>query len=506
MSRIAATPMVADATASHRTSPAQPDTGDPAAGPEAGRGLFRRNTRSGEREVRPSARGHRPRGCGPESRDIHLATGCHIRWRVGKDTSMPANSAEITILTPPGPAQPLTLTIGRSALVDALATTGLISTRVGQLGWGGVLLEGHRDHLVVTTSDGQNTIRVDVPDVDTMHGRILIDHVELTKLLRALVKGRRKKDVDGMRATIDGSDPDKPVLELDGYAVPLAAVPMDGFPPLPPDHTVVAQLDRELFTAEAARVLRAIGTDDTLPMLSGILLDVAAGALTLAGTDRYRLAAASVPAITAPADTTRGGAVMPGALLAKYLKRMTGDRLRVGWLSDLNPEPELRLPPSVSLSSGNTTLISTSTSAEFPDYRKLFPTDPRGSAVVDRPWMLAETQRAAAVLAAKKHPAGQIAVTLDPFEVRVTPVLGERGEQVSAPGRDAAVAGIPAPLEYLFNPAYLVDALESFTGNLITLHPTGSTNRPVVFTDTPSELEDPGAFRHLLMPVRSQGT
>ena len=48
-------------------------------------------------------------------------------------------------------------------------------------------------------------------------------------------------------------------------------------------------------TIEAVRF--AVGADPNLPMLSGILFETSEDTLTLVATDRFRLAAASVPAV-----------------------------------------------------------------------------------------------------------------------------------------------------------------------------------------------------------------
>jgi DNA polymerase III subunit beta len=55
-------------------------------------------------------------------------------------------------------------------------------------------------------------------------------------------------------------------------------------------------------------------------------------------------------------------------------------------------------------------------------------------------------------------------------------------------------------------PAFLVDALNSFTGDTVTLHTQTNPTRPVLFTDTPHGLTDGTTFRHLLMPVHPPRT
>jgi DNA polymerase III subunit beta len=70
------------------------------------------------------------------------------------------------------------------------------------------------------------------------------------------------------------------------------------------------------------RVLRAVrfavGADPALPVLGGVLLDVAGGSLTAVATDRYRLAVASAPA-------TGGASVVVPVELADRLAALDGD-------------------------------------------------------------------------------------------------------------------------------------------------------------------------------------
>ena len=60
-----------------------------------------------------------------------------------------------------------------------------------------------------------------------------------------------------------------------------------------------------MLAAAIAQVVPAASRDDTLPMLTGVCLDIDGDALTLAATDRYRLAVGTVP--WHPADRTGCG-------------------------------------------------------------------------------------------------------------------------------------------------------------------------------------------------------
>ncbi|QGK70303.1 DNA polymerase III subunit beta [Allosaccharopolyspora coralli] len=380
----------------------------------------------------------------------------------------------------------------RATLTEALSTVAVgVPRRPAVPLLGGVLLESRGGHLTLTTTDIDTVVSVRIPDAVNAPGALLVDHVELSKMLGALVKGSRKREADAMpvtlRATVDGHA----VLSLGGYTMPLTAYPVEEFPTLPTVPASMAEADRETFTQQARRVLIARGADATLPIFTSVHVQAAPGALTLAATDRFRLAVAEIPATTAATEDR--SVMLPAELLSSVLKHCTGDRVRLGVdaASDW-----------AALSCGDLTVLTRTVDAEFPRYERLFP-ETTASARADRGALAQATVRATAALEASHYTADRdqaghhLAVTLHPDgRVSVAPVLAEHAETVTAPEHPAEVGGVAESVRVLFGARYLRDALSSLAGDTVTLR-LDSPNRPVVFTAT----DTPG-YRHLIMPVR----
>ena len=71
----------------------------------------------------------------------------------------------------------------------------------------------------------------------------------------------------------------------------LPTMPVEDYPPLPAMPEVAGTVDGASSSPQAvAQVAVAAGRDDTLPMLTGIRVEIDGARLTLAATDRYRLA------------------------------------------------------------------------------------------------------------------------------------------------------------------------------------------------------------------------
>ncbi|MEC3974337.1 DNA polymerase III subunit beta [Amycolatopsis sp. H20-H5] len=390
-------------------------------------------------------------------------------------------------------------TTDRATLADALTTVGLaISKRPVVPMLGGALLQARDGHLTITGTDYDTTVTVRLPGTVDTPGTLLLDHGELTKLLGALVKGTRKRDADALAVTVRTLDNGTPVVDLAGYTMPVTDFPAEEYPTMPGAGPTVAQVDRDTFARDMARVMVAVGTDDALPMLTGVHLDIAPGAVTMAGTDRYRLAMAPLPAVSTTGIGETVAALIPGHLVAPVVKRFTGDRVRIGLDDSTNPGV-------VSLTCGHVTVSVRTIDAVFPPYRQLIPGSAAGVIQTDRAALLAATQRAAAVLDAKRQRGGQVIVTFTGTSVSVAPALEEHADTVTAPEQPATVDGVTSPERFWFSPAFFADALTSFTGDTITLHTQASVHRPVLLTDAADGLTTDAAFRHLIMPVRSPG-
>jgi len=207
------------------------------------------------------------------------------------------------------------------------------------------------------------------------------------------------------------------------------------------------------------QVASAASRDDTLPMLTAICLDVAGRVLTLAATDRYRLAAREVP--FDPAEPgIRAAALVPARIMVEAARAMTaGVPVTIAFGADSGAggegSPAGQQPRAaegmVSFESGDRRLTARLISGEFIRYRNRFGADfgcradlPAGPVI--------EAVRRAALVAER---AGPVRLSFRSDQV----VIEARAE-----GRARAAETVPA--EFLgdqpviaFNPQYLLDGL-----------------------------------------------
>ncbi len=117
------------------------------------------------------------------------------------------------------------------------------------------------------------------------------------------------------------TDSDVVLLTCGSAEFELVALPLAEYPALPPAPPLAGTVDGGELAAAIGQVLPAASRDDTLPMLTGVCFDIDGDTMTLAATDRYRLAVRELP--WAPARPgLRTVALVPARTLADAARSM----------------------------------------------------------------------------------------------------------------------------------------------------------------------------------------
>jgi DNA polymerase-3 subunit beta len=269
----------------------------------------------------------------------------------------------------------------------------------------------------------------------------------------------------------------------------LPTLPLEEYPTLPTMPEVAGTIGSDAFAAAVSSVAIAAGRDDTLPVLTGIRVELEGEELTLAATDRYRLAVRTLR--WKPVDPSLSAtALVPARTLAEAAKSLTsGAEVTVALAAGSTGEGLLGLSGAARRTT--TRLLD----GEFPKYRSLLPDGSSATATVDT-GALIEAVRRVSLVASRTSP------------VRLS--FSGDGVVLEAGGLDEAEAaeGLPAtfegePLTIAFNPAYLLDGLGAIDSDEARLAFTGAT-KPAVLTGKTGD-DESGDYRYLLMPVRLAG-
>jgi DNA polymerase-3 subunit beta len=379
--------------------------------------------------------------------------------------------------------------VERDALADGVAWVARsLPARPPVPVLGGVLLEANTgadagQALTISGYDYEVSARVAV-DAQINSGehegnRVLVSGRLLADITKSLPPHPVDVVVDGSRATIT----------CGSARFSLPTMPVEDYPKLPEMPQLAGSVRPDVFAEAVSQVAVAAGKDDTLPMLTGIRLEINGPKLTMAATDRFRLAVRELE--WEPGDAGINTAVLvPARTLADAAKTLAG-----------------REPVQLALAHGDGMLglsgngrrsTTRLLDAEFPKYRQLLPTE-HTSAVILELAPLVEAIKRVSLVADR---GAQVRMEFTEGSLRLTAGGDDEG---------SAEEHLPAeldgePLTIAFNPSYLLDGLNSLHTERAHLAFTTPNRpalaRPVSDSDQPGA---PAAYLHLLMPVRLPG-
>jgi DNA polymerase-3 subunit beta len=249
------------------------------------------------------------------------------------------------------------------------------------------------------------------------------------------------------------SDADSVCLSCGGAEFTLVALPAEEFPALPEPPAAAGSADGGVLAAAIAQVVPAASRDDTLPMLTGVCLDFDGTTLTMAATDRYRLAVRELPWQPA-SDGLRAAALVPARTLAEAARTMAaGTPVTVAFdggeeAPDGGPRPAEGM---ISFDDGTRRLTVRLIAGEFIRYQSRFPAEFGCRAEVPAA-AFTEAVRRVSLVAERTTP------------VRLTFGGGAVIIEAQAEGRARAIERVRADFDgsepaIAFNPHYLLDGL-----------------------------------------------
>ncbi|WP_127781558.1 DNA polymerase III subunit beta [Rhodococcus sp. X156] len=366
---------------------------------------------------------------------------------------------------------------------------------------GGVLLstgsvEGadgaEADGLTVSGFDYEVSAQVGVSAEVADGGRVLVSGRLLADITRSLPNRPVDVTVDGSRVNI-----------LCGSArFSLPTMPVEDYPQMPSMPAGTGSLPADVFAEAVAQVAVAAGRDDTLPMLTGVRVEIEGPRVVLAATDRFRLAVRTFE-WKPDADEVSLAVLVPAKTLAESAKTLTSG----------SGEVQLALGTTgaggeglLGLAGAGRRTTTRLLDADFPKFRQLLPAEHAAVAdVAVAP--LVEAIKRVSLMAERGA------------QVRME--FSEEGLRLTAGGDDEGKAEeeLPAeftgePLVIAFNPGYLLDGLSVLHSERVSMGFT-TASRPAVLRPTDPDapaLEGPGPFpapdseyTYLLMPVRLPG-
>ncbi len=365
----------------------------------------------------------------------------------------------------------------RESFADAVAWTARsLPTRPPVQVLAGLLLEVADDRLTVSGFDYEVSTQVALDIDQASAGRALVSGRLLAEITRALPAQPVTLEAAGSRVT----------LTCGSARFTLPVLPVEDYPSLPGMPPTAGALESDVFAGAVAQVAVAAGRDDTLPVLTGVRFEIDGERVTMAATDRYRLAVRELS--WRPEQSAMSAiALVPARTLADTAKSMAaGVEVTLSLATGATGEG------MIGFAGAGRRATTRLLDGEFPKYRSLLPTEHSAVAEVAA-GPLTEAVKRVALVAERNGPVrfrfggGEVALEasgLDDSQASESLAAGFDGDEL-------AIA---------FNPAYLLDGLSAIDSDTARLSFTSPT-KPAVLTGK----EGGADYRYLLMPVRLSG-
>jgi DNA polymerase III subunit beta len=365
----------------------------------------------------------------------------------------------------------------------------------------GLLLSAGENHgadgaaLTLSCFDYEVSARVRVAAEVAEPGTVLVPGRLLLEIVRSLPPHpvQVSDDTDGVW------------LSCGDAAFQLTPLPLADYPALPDLPNLAGTADGGVLAAAIGQVTPAASRDDTLPLLTAVNVELAGETMTLAATDRYRLAVRDLPWQPGPGGGAgRTALLVPARTLADAARMMAGGTEVRVLLSRTGPPGggEGGDGPGaegmIGFEAGGRRLTVRLLAGEFVRYRSRFP-DEFGCTAELPAGAFAEAVRRVALVAERGTP---VQLSFAPGRVTVgaaTAGQARARETVSAEftGDEPAIA---------FSPQYLLD------GVLAAAVPDGggaadeTTRVRLSFTSSAKpavvSAAEGGGFRYLVVPQR----
>ena len=337
--------------------------------------------------------------------------------------------------------------------------------------------------------DVSNEVTLSASDLETAAKSSF--NADIKEKGKVLVPGR-------LLAEIARSLPNKPVsFILDNNRVllttgtakfTLPTLPINEYPNLPTMPENSGFIASDVFATAINQVATAAGKDDSLPTLTGIHVDINKETITLAATDRYRLAVREIQWQPNNTDIATS-ALLRARTLADAAKSLVG----VTQVS-LAVAPITATERLVGFASEAKTMTSRMLDGTFPPYRHLLPSESIAQATIEVAPFL-DSVRRVALVTDKTVP---LRLRFADSKLQLEAGAGEEAQATE----ELTIIYNGEAIDIAFNPTFLMDGLHAVGTPFVHIAFTGS-NKPAVLSGK-HEKDGPTTdnYRYLLMPMR----
>jgi DNA polymerase III subunit beta len=368
--------------------------------------------------------------------------------------------------------------VERDSLVDAVNwVSKSISNRPITTALLGIVIDASEE-VTLSGSDLETSAKAKFKAEVSQKGKVLVPGRLLAEISRSLPAKPISFVLEGSRVLVSAGS----------AKFTLPTLPLGEYPTLPELPAASGSLNSDSFATAVNQVAVAAGKDDSLPTLTGVFVEINKNQITLAATDRYRLAVKELTwsAQDANIETT---SLLRARTLADAAKSLMGSSQVTIALAPTTTNEKL-----VGFISEGKTMTSRVLDGSFPPFRHLLPSESTADAIIEVAPFL-DSVRRVALVTDKTVP---LRLNFSNNTLQLEAGTGDEAQaseklDINYKGEDINIA---------FNPTFLTDGLTAINTAFVHISFTGA-NKPAVLTGQTEAGSAPITnYKYLLMPMR----
>jgi DNA polymerase-3 subunit beta len=343
----------------------------------------------------------------------------------------------------------------------------------------GVLVEAAEDGAITLSAfDYEVSAKVTVAADVAEAGTVLV----LGRLLADIARNLPPRPVD---VATEGN---KVEVTCGSSRFSLLMMPADDYPTLPASPEPSGTVAGDVFTQAVSQVSVAADRGDTLPILTGVRVEIEGEKVTLLATDRYRLARRELTWNPVASDVSYV-ALIPARTLSETARALgAAGSVEIALGSSAGGDG------LIGFEAGQRRATTRLLDGEYPKVSSIFPTSTDTTAVV-KTAELVEAVKRVALVAERSTP---VRLRFSEDQVAIEAGTGE-----DAQASEAVESTLVGPgLEIAFNPGFLLDGLGAVGTEFTRLSFTAPSRPAVISGQQELEGDDDPHYRYVLMPVR----
>jgi DNA polymerase III subunit beta len=368
--------------------------------------------------------------------------------------------------------------VDREPLIDAVNWVARsLSSRPIQTALLGIKLEVS-EKITLTGSDLETSTKAVITADISEKGIVLVPGRLLAEIARSLPAKPISFVLEGSR-----------VLVTAGSAkFTLPTLPVNEYPTLPGLPDTAGEIDSDTFATAVNQVAIAAGKDDSLPTLTGVHIEITKKTITLAATDRYRLAVKEIS--WQPTNSEIESATLIRArTLSDAAKSLAPSKKVTFALSASNTNEKL-----VGFVADDKTMTSRTLDGTFPPFRHLLPSESTAEAVIEVAPLL-DSVRRVALVTDKTVP---LRLSFSKDSLRLEAGAGDDAQATEI--LDIDYTG--EEINIAFNPTFLTDGLQAINSQFVHIAFTGDKKPAVLAGRSEANGATNTSYKYLLMPMR----